>query len=86
MAVEPLDYDGPVPVWRQLADRIRADIESGKILPGRAVPSKRTLCEVHGVSGPTVDKVMSQLKAEGLIKPVRGLGLFVTRLEERGQG
>lgn len=75
-----LDYDGPVPVYRQLADVLRAGIASGEIPIGRAVPSKRTLKETSGVAGPTIDKAMAVLKDEGLIEAVPGKGLYVLRM------
>lgn len=79
MDVGAIDPDGPVPVYVQLAGIIRDAIASGEIPPGRAVPSKRTLRETHGVAGPTVDRAMGLLKGEGLLEFVPGKGLFVKR-------
>lgn len=41
------------------------------------------LTQDSGSAGGTVDKAMDVLRGEGLIKTVRGKGLFVTALEER---
>jgi len=78
-----LDRSGEVPISRQLATMIRNRILSGDLPAGRPVPSKRTLREEYGVAGSTVDKAMAILKAEGLIRPAKGLGLFVVPEDER---
>jgi GntR family transcriptional regulator len=76
-----LEYS-EVPLYRQLAGLLREQIESGELPPGRPIPSKRALRQEHGVSAQTVDKATALLKAEGLVRTVPGLGLFVTRPEE----
>jgi GntR family transcriptional regulator len=72
-----LDYDGIVPLWEQLADILRGQIASGKIQPGRPIPSKKTLVQEYGISPTTVDRATGALKDEGLIVTVMGKGLFV---------
>ena len=72
-----------VPVYRQLADLLRGQIEREELAPRRPVPSKRTLTQTYGIAGGTIDKAMDLLRAEGLIKTVRGKGLYVTAPEER---
>ncbi len=49
----------------------------GKILPGRAIPSKRTFKDTFGVSGPTIGTAVRQLKAESLIARREDWELFV---------
>lgn len=72
-----LDPDSATPLWRQVADQLRADITSGKIT-GR-VPSVRHLSEETGLARGTVQKAMDLLKDEGLIEPSKGRGYFVVR-------
>jgi GntR family transcriptional regulator len=72
-----IDFDGPVPVYRQLADLLRAQIESGEIPPGRAIPSKRRVGEEHGIGGHTYDRAVAVLRDEGLVESVKGMGTFV---------
>ena len=78
-----IDHDSDVPVYRQLAGILRGQIERGELPPRRPVPSKRTLMQAYGIAGGTIDKAMDLLRAEGLIKTVRGKGLYVTAPEER---
>jgi DNA-binding GntR family transcriptional regulator len=68
---------GPVPVYIQLANLLRERIESGDLAAGTPVPSKRALRAEHGVSGETVDKAIGLLKADGMVRTVTGLGIFV---------
>ncbi len=76
-----IDHEGDVPVYIQLADILRARIESGELAPRRPVPSKRTLMQDYGVAGGTIDKAIGILRAEGLVRTVTGRGIYVT---ERG--
>ena len=55
----------------------------GELAPRRPVPSKRTLMQTYGIAGGTIDKAMDLLRAEGLIKTVKGRGIYVTAPEER---
>ena len=81
-----IDHDSDVPVYVQLAEILRGQIDRGEPAPRRPVPSKRTLMQEYGIAGGTIDKAMGLLRADGLIKTVRGKGLFVTAREERVSG
>jgi GntR family transcriptional regulator len=76
---EVIDFDGPVPVYRQLAAILRDKIKSGEIPPARPIPSKRSLKETYGVGASTVDRAVGLLREEGLLETVLGKGLFVCR-------
>jgi GntR family transcriptional regulator len=73
-----LDREGPIPPYQQLAAILRELIESGKIPPDRPLPSKRTLMQEYGIAGKTVDKAIDVLRADGLVRTVRGMGIYVT--------
>jgi GntR family transcriptional regulator len=73
-----IDHEGDVPVYVQLADILRARIESGELAPRRPVPSKRTLIQDYGVAGGTIDKAIGILRGEGLVRTVLGRGIYVT--------
>jgi GntR family transcriptional regulator len=73
-----IDHDGDVPVYIQLADILRARIQSGELAPRRPVPSKRSLQQEYGVAGGTIDKAMAILRDEGLVRTVIGRGIYVT--------
>ncbi len=73
-----IDHEGDVPVYIQLADILRARINSGELAPRRPVPSKRSLQQEYGVAGGTIDKAMTILREEGLVRTVVGRGIYVT--------
>jgi DNA-binding GntR family transcriptional regulator len=76
-SVPDLDHDSPVPLWEQLAGKLRADITEGR-LTGR-VPSAAALAASFGVSRDTALRALAELRAEGLTVARRGRGTFVRR-------
>ncbi len=74
-----LDPTSDRPVYRQLADRLRAAIESGEVGPGEQLPSERTLMDESGTARGTVRQAIALLKVEGLIEIEHGRGAFVRR-------
>jgi DNA-binding GntR family transcriptional regulator len=83
MARTDINHDEREPVYRQLAEIIRGQIERGEIQPDHAVPSKRMLVQRYGVSTRTIDQAMSILKEEGLIETEIGKGLYVVPPDRR---
>jgi GntR family transcriptional regulator len=78
-----VDRYSEIPPWRQVADELRRQILEGEIPPHRAIPSKRTAMQTWGIAGATFDKAVKQLKEEGLVRPVQGMGLYVVPESER---
>jgi DNA-binding GntR family transcriptional regulator len=72
-----IDYEGETPLWRQLADILRAQINSGELPAGRMVPSETTLVQRYGLSRGTVRHALDVLVEEGLVRRVQGRGTFV---------
>ncbi|MEU4626230.1 winged helix-turn-helix domain-containing protein [Actinoplanes sp. NPDC023801] len=64
-------------VFRQLADLLRQQIESGELAPGDPLPSELRLGEDHNISRTTVRQAIAQLRAEGLVTVDRPRGTFV---------
>jgi GntR family transcriptional regulator len=77
-AAMTIDPDSATPVYVQLADVLRRGIEDGTYPPDRALPSIRTLQQTYGIADGTIQKALAILKAEGLVRTVRGRGVFVT--------
>lgn len=63
--------------WAQIADGIRAQIQSGELSPGDKLPSTSELCRQHDVSAIVVRQAINALKIEGLVEGVGGVGVFV---------
>lgn len=65
------------PLYLQLREVIRAKIESGEYPPGTCIPSESALAETYGIHRLSVRSAISALVYEGLLKSVRGKGVFV---------
>lgn len=68
------------PAYVKVKELIQQNISSGKWRTGDLVPSEATLMQQFGVSRMTVNRALSELNAEGLVKRVQGSGTFVAEL------
>jgi len=73
-----VDRNSRTPPWRQIADSLRAQIESGAIPPGGRIPSTVELEAEWEVARETIRKAINHLKDERLVEGVQGMGIFVT--------
>lgn len=55
------------PVYKQLADLIRDQIQSGELPPGQRLPAQLAYMQEHGISRDSVNRAMHVLRVEGLI-------------------
>lgn len=78
-----IDFEGPTPLYQQVADHIAARIESGDLPPRRAVPSESRIAQEYGVGRSTARKALDLLKERGLVFGVTGRGTFVAERETR---
>jgi DNA-binding GntR family transcriptional regulator len=81
-----IDHDSAVPVYRQLADALRAQIVSGDLPPGRRMPSETELEQASGLARGTIRKSIETLREDGLIITVKGKGSFVAGQPETESG
>lgn len=68
------------PAYLRVKQFIQQHISSGEWRTGDVVPSEATLMQQFGISRMTVNRALSELSAEGLVKRVQGLGTFVAEL------
>lgn len=66
-------------VFRQIADHLRADIETGQLAPGEQLPSERKLMDTYKTARGTVRQAISLLRSDGLLDVEHGRGAFVRR-------
>src|SRR3954466_13855856 len=64
-------------VFRQLADLLRDQIQSGALGPGEPLPSELRLAQEDGISRTTGRQAIGQLRTEGLVTVDRPRGTFV---------
>ncbi len=72
-----LPEDSNLPLYQQLYQQIRMEIQSGALAVGQKLPSKRKLAEQLGVSINTVEGAYTQLEAEGFVLSSPRRGFFV---------
>src|SRR5712672_3399133 len=68
---------GPLPLYHQLEEDLRARIHGGEFQSGAALPTEEQLCEHYGISRITERRALDALIAQGLIVRRRGVGSFV---------
>lgn len=73
-----LDRSNATPYYLQVREAILREIQEGKYRPGDRIPAEMELCDLYGVSRPTVRQALDDLVHEGLLLREKGRGTFVT--------
>lgn len=66
-----------LPLYKQLTDILRKDIEDGKFKKGEKIPTEIELSRLYGVSRITVRTALEELAKENLLIRKQGKGTFV---------
>lgn len=74
-----LDPEDSRPSYRQLADRLHAEIQCGALAPGEQLPTHRALADEYGVAVETAKRALAELRSAGLIVTRQGKGSYVRR-------
>ena len=69
--------DERVPIFRQIADQVRAAVLSGELAPGDRLPSAGQYAVYYRVNPATVFRAFRELLDEGVIRRQRGVGMFI---------
>jgi GntR family transcriptional regulator len=70
---------GPVPLWFQIAERLRSAIAAGEFAAGDVLPSEAELHAAFGVSRTTARASLDRLRQEGLISRHAGRGSILLK-------
>jgi GntR family transcriptional regulator len=74
-----VDATSRIPIYRQVADQIRAAIARGRLKPNGKLPSVRDLSRKLVINPNTVARVYSELERDGLLVTRQGLGVYVAQ-------
>jgi DNA-binding GntR family transcriptional regulator len=74
-----INRDSPVPLYHQVAEQLRALIDSGELAAGEQLPNEIELARHFALSRPTMRQALDELVREGLIFRRRGIGTVVTQ-------
>ncbi len=66
-----------IALWRQIAEDIEADIQTGHFIEGARLPTEAALAERFGVNRHTLRRAIGELTDKGLIEATAGRGTFV---------
>lgn len=72
-----LDMESDLPIYTQLTNQIIEGIASGKLQPGEALPSVRSMAQDIGINLHTVNKAYNLLKQDHYIHVHRQKGVVV---------
>lgn len=78
----PWELDSGQPIFKQIVDRIRMDIVSGKYQPGERMASVRELAAEAAVNPNTMQRAFAELERMGLVYSRRTSGRFITEDQE----
>ena len=76
-----LDYRDVRPIYAQIADGFRSQINAGVLRPEEKLPSVRELAVQLSINPNTIQRAYRQLEIEGWIVTMPGKGCFVCRDE-----
>jgi GntR family transcriptional regulator len=79
MSIGVLDKSLAIPLYHQLQDILKAEIETGRLSPDERLPSEQELGERFHVSKITVRQALAELAQSGYIRREQGRGTFVSR-------
>ncbi|RYG79163.1 GntR family transcriptional regulator [bacterium] len=72
-----VDPSSPVPIFRQIAEALRAAVAAGVYRPGELVPSVRQQALALLVNPNTVQRAYDELERDGLLVSRKGIGMAV---------
>ena len=83
-----IDKNSPIPIYYQLEQNIKTQIEKELLKPGDLLPSEREYGEKYEISRITVRQAITNLVNERILYRVKGKGTFVMeqKLEQGLQG
>lgn len=83
-----INKNSPVPIYHQLEEYIKHQIETGILKEEAVIPSEREYAERFQISRMTVRQAINNLVSEGYLKRQKGRGTFVNKkkVEQELQG
>lgn len=73
------------PLFLQVARQIERFVAGNSLKPGDRLPGERELCELLGVSRPSVREALRSLQTRGLLRVQHGRGVFIAAPDDGGR-
>jgi GntR family transcriptional regulator len=77
-----IDPRSPIPLYVQIADRLRVAVATGEVRPGMPLPSVRQLAGELRVNPATVVQAYRELEQAGIVESRQGAGTYVRELPD----
>lgn len=74
---------GRISLTQTVVEVLRERIESGKLQPGDKLPTEQALVQEFGVSRTVIREAVAGLRADGLLEPRQGSGVYVCEPKPR---
>ena len=77
-----INHSSMIPIYEQIVDQIKKQINNHTLKENDALPSVRSLAKELQISALTVKKAYDFLENEGLTKTIHGKGTFILAINE----
>ena len=74
-----INKQSPIPIYHQLENFLKEQIENRTLLPDEMIPSEREYAERYEISRMTVRQALNNLVSEGFLYRQKGKGTFVSK-------
>ncbi len=74
-----INKNSPIPIYYQIEELLRKQIEEGRFIEGDSIPSERSLSKEYDVSRMTIRQAINNLVSEGILVREKGKGTFVNQ-------
>ncbi len=81
-----IDPRSPIPLYVQIANRLRVAVATGEIPPTVPLPSVRQLAAEIRVNPATVVQAYRELERDGMVESRQGAGTFVREVSDSKRG
>jgi GntR family transcriptional regulator len=75
-----IDPSSPIPLYEQIARRVRVAVAAAELRPGDALPSVRQLAKRLRVNPATVVQAYRELERDGFVELRQGAGSFIRKV------
>lgn len=73
-----IDKSSPLPIYYQIEEQLKRQIENGELKPNDSLPSEREFAERFEISRMTVRQAINNLVNDGYLYRQKGRGTFVS--------
>lgn len=77
-----INHKSSHPIYLQIANTLRTQIQEGRFKPDQALPGERELSNELKINRRTISKALDILEEEGLVYKIRGSGVFIEKKED----